>query len=226
MIVSVHIPKTGGRSFQHDLAVAFGPRLLADYGDLVELDTPEAHLHNARRRAEAAAAAADTAARYDVIHGHFTARKYADVFPDMTLVTIVRDPYQHAMSSYEHALRSAQMTHPDIRRFHERRMSAVELIETYPDHQNRYLDGVPLDAFALVGLTEQYAKTVALFEAIAGTAMPRARLRRNVNPRKAADAYDVPPDVRRAVDRLRARDVEMYRLARERFAALCLRYGV
>ena len=173
-----------------------------------------------------AANAAEIADRYDVIHGHFTASKYADVFPDTTLVTIMRDPYQHAMSSYEHALRSAQMTHPDIRRFHQQRMSAVDLIETYPDHQNRYLDGVPLEAFAFVGLTERYAKTVALFEAIVGTSMPRTRLRRNVNPRKAAAAYNVPPDVRRAVDRLRAGDVETYRRARERFAALCARYGV
>lgn len=226
MIVSVHIPKTAGRSFQHDLAVTFGPRLLADYGDFVELDTPEAHVHNARRRAEAAANSADIAGRYDVIHGHFTARKYADIFSDTTLVTIVRDPYQHAMSSYEHALRSAQMTHPDIRRFHQQRMSAVDLIEAYPDHQNRYLDGVPLEAFALVGLTEQYAKTVALFGTIVGTTMPRTRLRRNVNPRKAAEAYEIPPDVRRAVDRLRGQDVETYRLARERFAVLCMRYGV
>lgn len=226
MIVSVHIPKTAGRSFQHDLALAFGPRLLADYGDLVELGTAEAHAHNERRRAEMVANAAMIAERYDVIHGHFTARKYADVFPDATLVTMMRNPYQHAMSSYEHALRSALHTHPDIRRFHERRMSAVDVIETYPDHQTRYMDGVPLEAFALVGMTERYAQTAALFEAIIGTPMPRARLRRNVNPRKPAESYEIPPEVRRAVDRRRAADVEMYRRVRERFAALCARYGV
>jgi hypothetical protein len=226
MIVSVHIPKTAGRTFQHDLAVAFGPRLLADYGDLVESDTPEARAHDSLRRAEMHAQSASIREHFDVIHGHFTARKYADAFPDAALVTFVRDPYQHALSSFHHAQRSRELPHPDIQRFHQDRMSLEELLEAHPNHQSRYLADVPLDDFAMVGLTERYAKSVALFESISGRPMPRSRLRRNVNPRKDAEFYEVSAAVRRAVDRRRPADVELYRLARARFAALCAAHGV
>ena len=92
MIVSVHIPKTAGRSFQHDLAQTFGERLLADYGDWPEITTPEGAAHNERRRAAMLAEAESIAERYNAIHGHFTTRKYANAFPVTALVTIIVTP--------------------------------------------------------------------------------------------------------------------------------------
>jgi hypothetical protein len=60
---------------------------------------------------------------------------------------------------------------------------------------------------------------------IFGVAMPRAKVRRNVNSVKYG-AYDISPGVRRAVERHRAEDIALYRRARERFAKLCAAYGV
>ncbi len=226
MIVSVHIPKTAGRSFQHDLAQTFGERLLADYGDWPELTTPEATAHNERRRAAMLAQAESIADRYDAIHGHFTTRKYANAFPVTALVTIVRDPYQHAVSSYEQAVRLVGVPHPGHRRFKETRMTLLDFIEAFPNHQSVYLGGTPLEELAMIGLTERYARSVALFEAMFGITMPRAKVRRNVNPAKYGAAYDIPPDVRRAVERYRVEDIALYHRARERFAKLCAAYGV
>ncbi len=226
MIVSVHIPKTAGRSFQHDLAQTFGDRLLADYGDWPELTTPEATAHNERRREAMLAEAGSIADRYDAIHGHFTARKYANAFPVTALVTFVRDPYQHALSSYEQAVRLVDVPHPGHRRFKETRMTLLDFIEAFPDHQSAYLGGTPLEELAMIGLTERYAQSVALFESIFGIAMPRAKVRRNVNPAKYGTAYEISPDVRRAVERHRAEDIALYRRARERFAKLCAAHGV
>ena len=108
MIVSVHIPKTG-TSLRHDLAQVFAARLLADYEDWPESTTPEGVAHNERRRAEMLADVERIGEQYDAIHGHFVAGKYARVFPVTALVTMLRDPYQHAVSTYEHALRTTDL---------------------------------------------------------------------------------------------------------------------
>ncbi len=47
-----------------------------------------------------------------------------------------------------------------------RLLSIFELIEMYPDHQSMYLDGVPLEEFALIGVHERYEESLALFERI------------------------------------------------------------
>jgi hypothetical protein len=226
MIVSVHIPKTAGMSLRADLAQVFGARLLADYADWPESTTPESMAHNERNRAAMVADAGAIGERYDAIHGHFLARKYAGVFPVTALVTMVRDPYQHAISTYEHATRDSVSPHPDHRAFKEAQMTIVDLIDAFPNHQALYVRGVPLEDFAMIGVTEQYQRSVALFEALFGIPMPRTTVPHNANPTKHAAEYEVAPEVRRAVERSRAEDIALYRRACERFAKLCSTYGV
>lgn len=226
MIISVHIPKTAGISFREELTKVFGERVLWDDGDWPESDTSEARANNDRRRAQMLAAADAYSARYDAIHGHFTARKYLGVFPVTEMVTWVRDPFQHAVSTYEHAVRDAQIAHPAHRAFKEQQMTAVDLIEAIPNHQSLYLAGIPLDEFAMVGLTERYEQSVALFETFFGIAVPHPRERLNVNPSRQGAEYEIPPAVRKAVERYRAEDLEMYRRATERFDTQCAAYGI
>jgi hypothetical protein len=226
MIVSVHIPKTAGTSFKNDLAQVFGGRLLADYGDWPESTTREGAVHNERCRADMLADVERIGGQYDAIHGHFVARKYASVFPVTALVTVVRDPYQQAVSTYEHAARVSDSPHPCFRLFKEARMTLIDFIEAFPNHQALYFGGMALEDFAMIGVTERYQRSAALFEAIFGIKMPRETVRRNVNPTKHGAEYQIAPEVRRAVERSRAEDIALYRHARERFAKLCSAYGV
>lgn len=227
MIVSVHIPKTAGTTLQVDLRHVFGGRLLYDYDDWVEVEmTPETIRHNEHRRAEVLANAKAIAEQYDAVHGHFVANKYLGIFPVTALFTIVRDPYQHAVSTFEFASRIPDSTHPGFLSFKEQRMTLLDFIEAFPNHQSRYFGGLSPDDFTLIGLTERYEQSVALIEAICGIPMPRASVRQNVNPAKQSPAYEIDPDVRRAVNRFRQEDIELYRVACERFATLCSRYGV
>jgi hypothetical protein len=172
------------------------------------------------------ARAEQVAQEFDIIHGHFTARKYVDVFPNTAFVTFVRDPYQHAISTYEHAVRAQGLDHPGYRAFKEANMSLLDLVEAYPNHQSLYLAGIPIDEFAMVGMTDRYERSVALFEAIFGTTMPRVQSRRNANPKKGLDDYEISAELREAVQRHRAEDIELYRRAGERFDALCRAQGV
>ena len=168
MLLSIHIPKTAGRSFQHYLQKVFSGRLLADYGDWVEIKTEEGIHRNERRRAEALFRAKHIQQHFDAIHGHYSASKYKGIFTDAEVVAFVRDPYQHAISTYEHASRSdiENHPHPGIRLFREDRMTVVDLIEAFPNHQSLYLSSMPLNDFAMVGLTDAYDRSLALFRAL------------------------------------------------------------
>jgi hypothetical protein len=83
-----------------------------------------------------------------------------------------------------------------------------------------------VEDFAIVGVTERYQQTVALFEALFGIAMPRQSARQNVNPSKRGGEYEIAPEVRRAIERCRPEDIALYRHGCERFAKLCSAYGV
>jgi hypothetical protein len=226
MIISVHIPKTAGTSFNFDLAQVFGHRLLRDYGDWPESTSPEGAAHNERCRADMLADAERIGRQYDAIHGHFVAAKYAGVFPITALVTMVRDPYQHAVSTYEHATRVSASPHPGFRLFKEARMTLLDFIEAFPNHQALYFGGMSVEEFAIVGVTERYRQTVALFEAVFGVAMPGQSARQNVNPGKRGVEYEIAPEARRAIERCRPEDIALYRHGCERFAKLCSAYGV
>jgi len=220
MLLSVHMPKTAGTSFYKNLQGVYGPRLLWHNNDWVEIATPEAVERRERHRAQLIGDPEDFARRFDAVHGHFSARKYADLFRDAQLLTFVRDPFQHVVSCYEFAIRSESLPHPGHHAFKARNMSIFELIEMYPDHQSMYVDGVPLEEFALIGLHERYAESLALIERIFGVTIPNHGTYENANPRRAGGEYAISPDVRRAVQRHRARDIELYRRAAERFEAL------
>ncbi len=220
MLLSVHMPKTGGTSFFANLQAVYGARVLWHNNDWVEIATPEAIERRERHRAELIGDPEFFARRFDAVHGHFSARKYSGLFRDARLLTFVRDPFQHAVSCYEFAVRSESLPHPGHQTFKARNLSIVELIEMYPDHQSMYVDGVPLEEFALIAINERYEESLALFERIFGVTVRDHRVRENFNPGRRGDAYDISPDVRRAVERHRAGDIELYRRAVERFERL------
>ncbi len=217
MLLSVHIPKTAGTSFFKNLQDVYGPRVRWHNNDWVEITSSEAIERREQHRINLIGDPAVFARHFDAIHGHFSARKYSGLFGDARLLTFVRDPFQHAVSCYEFAVRSESLPHPGHHAFKARTMSIFEMIEMYPDHQSMYLDGVALEEFALIGLHERYEESLALFERIFGVTIPDHGTRENANPRRRGVAYEISLDVRRAVERHRAGDIELYRRALERF---------
>jgi hypothetical protein len=225
LIVSVHVPKTAGKSFRLRLEAAFGPRLLRDYADWIGLDVPEARAQRAEQAARMRACRDRIFEEYDIIYGQFIADKYLGVFPAVAFTIFLRDPYQQAVSHYQFALCHPEIDHPWVRKFHELRPTMPELIAALPNLQSAFLGSVPLEDFAVIGLREQYERSVALFEAVFRRRLPPETVRANVNPLSDGD-YPIDPTVRRAVDMHRASDVELYRRARERFAQLASSHGI
>ena len=226
MIVSMHIPKTAGTSFGLRLESTFGARMLRDYGDWVEINTPEAEMRR-KARAEAMRASRDVLLRdYDVIHGHFAANKYSGLFPNAAFIAFFRDPYQHAISGYQQVLRLPNHDHPAVKLIIQGSMTLIDSIAALPNPQSCYMAQMAIEDLAMVGLAEQYERSVALFEAVFGRKMLPQTVCENVNTNRQGETYPIDVAVQDAVDTHRKADVELYRRACEQFARLTARHGL
>jgi hypothetical protein len=209
------------------LQETFGDRMLADYGDWAGFDTPEANARRAARTEAMRSRRNELLANYDVIHGHFVADKYSGLFPDPRFVASFRDPYQQAVAHYYFLLRNPGRDHPEERLFHEAKMTLLDYLcwDAFRDQQRQYLGSVPIEDFAMVGLSCEFARSLALFRALFGYDLGPER-NCNVNPFRANGEYEITPEIRRAVDRCRQGDIELYRRAQELFAKQAARAGV
>jgi hypothetical protein len=219
MLLSIHVPKAAGNSFREALLRKFGSRAMTDYGDWAGFDVPEA---NERRKAREEAMRVrrdELLASYDVIHGHFVADKYLDLFPVQQFSAFFREPHQQVIAHYYFLKRNPQRQHPEARIFHESNMGLQEYLEwqAFRDHQSQFLGSLSIDDLDFVGLSDHYDESLQMFADIFGHDLGEA-LYENVNNDRAAQEYAVDFEVRQAVKKYRAADLELYAKAREIFA--------
>jgi hypothetical protein len=197
---------------------AFGSRIMLDYGDWAGFNTPQANARRAERERNMRARRDELVENYDAIHGHFVADKYVGLFPDPKFVAFFRDPYQQAIAHYYFLERNPQRPHPEEKIFHERGMSLMEYLEwdAFYNYQSQFMGSLSIDDLAFVGLSEDYEASLSMFEAMFGIALEVKY--ENVNPHRQADGYHIEPEVRKAVNKYRPADVELYERAKERFA--------
>lgn len=227
MIISVHVPKTGGETFRDALEAAFGPRVLRDYGDRGGFVSDQI-LRVRRRRARAARADRDEIERrYGVIHGHFIADKYRGLFHPEHYVAFFRHPMQQAVSHYKYLRRIPLHNDPTIRAAQDPEMTFVDFLkqETVTNSQSELVGSVPLEHFAMVALSEDYDRGVALFNATFDCAI-EVKERVNVDPQAAGRKHELSPEERRAVRTYRQADIELYQRAKRIFHRLCEARGM
>jgi hypothetical protein len=229
MIISLHVPKTAGTSFQQMLKREYGERLLLDYGDWVGLNSPEAIDRRRDRAADMRRRRDELMASYDAIHGHFLAEKYVDLFPRAEFVAFFRDPYQQTISNYHFLLRhpEAGEQYPVVKTFHDAKMTLHEYVawKEVRSPQADMLSDLSIDDVAVVGLTEEFERGIALFNRVLGAHLG-GDTRLNANESREQDSYAVPDDLKALIDANRERDIELYRRAKERFAKLAALHGV
>jgi hypothetical protein len=229
MIVSIHIPKTAGTSFGQALKTTFGERLLFDYGDWAGLTSPEAIAHRAANAGKTRENRVHLLEHFDVIHGHFIADKYLGLFPDTKYVAFFRDPYQQALSNYFFLLNNPQLQsqHPAVKVFHESKMTIFEYLSwnAVSNPQTALLGSVSIRSLAMVGLGDEYVRSVALFNSTFGYGLSSDFVN-NANPNRPGTGYEISPDLRKTIDRFREADLDLYRHAKEIFAYETERRGI
>ncbi|MGI0134727.1 MAG: hypothetical protein ACREBW_07210, partial [Candidatus Micrarchaeaceae archaeon] len=219
MILSLHVPKAAGNSFRQLLQAGFGERLMLDYGDWAGFKVPEA-LERCRVRTAATRSRRDELVeKYDIIHGHFVTDKYLGLFPKQEIVAFFRDPYQQAVSHYCFLLRNPQREHLEEKMLHEAKMTLHDYLawDAFRDQQSQYLGSVSIDDLAMVGLSEEFYKSVHLFNSVVGCDLQGDSFL-NVNPDHQGADYKIDQDVRIAVEYYRAADIDLYGRAKVIFS--------
>ena len=218
MLISVHLPKTAGTSFEQALRSHFGEGLTLDYADK---PLHHSRLHNrytALRHALQRATATGDRPPVTCIHGHFLPLGYrwmgaagAPIF-----VTWLRDPLQRLASHYHYWRREAAPPATDT--LHRQVLDedwSFERFALAPALRNlyqRFLWGFPLSHFAFVGISEHYADDLEAFgRQVLGTALPVAQARRN--PDLGDMTYPTEEALRKRIEAWHAADYRLYREA-------------
>jgi hypothetical protein len=218
VIISVHLPKTAGKSFQAALETRFGHSLREDYGSF-PMNTPRYERQRAALEASLANAEADLAG-VECIHGHFLPVKYLLLATrrDLTFVTWVRDPIQRLLSHYHYWRKTYQPgTSPPLHRKMVEENWSVQRFCLGDEMRNTYaqfLWGFPVENFDFMGITEFYEEDLAYF-AKRFLGVPVVPQRVNVGAAQGKE-YELDEGLRRQIEAFHERDIEVYQRALEK----------
>jgi hypothetical protein len=215
MIISVHLPKTAGKSFEAALKTRFGGALLEDYATF-PMNTPEYERN--KRALETSLINADANfSGVECIHGHFLPVKYLLMAArrQLTFVMWVRDPVQRILSHYHYWRRTY---HPETAPALHRKMVeedwSVERFCLGTEMRNMYaqfLWAFPIDNLDFIGVTEFYDQDLAYF-AQRFLGVPVEPQRVNVGATEGRK-YEIDEDLRRKIEIFHERDMKLYRTA-------------
>ncbi len=237
LVVFVHIPRTGGGSATSAISHAYGR--VKSAGN-VQLSDEKSHrlLGNIAANPEAWSGRA--------LADHVPYGLFARYLPaDTRYITFLRDPVERVLSHYHfHAragdekLRATWRQDPalagEIRPDDEVSLEAglERGLTIYNNFATRFLYGgetleplppdalerakANLDRFSFVGVTERLDESLVLLGRVLGVPLAGYHLR-HVTERPKADAF--PDTLIRQIEQHNALDIELYRIARERFDA-------
>lgn len=165
-IISVHVPKCGGVSFQRWLELALGEgRVIWDYGDGVV--NPAAEMNQNPTGFLAKHVAKTTLpAGYLAVHGHFWIEKYRSV-EDAMRICFLRDPLQRTVSNYFYWRTADPREHQFHRRFLEEDWDIVQFAripEMRYFYRDFYFRNAAIADFDFVGDIARYDSEIARLE--------------------------------------------------------------
>jgi len=214
MIISVHMPKTGGASFGAALSQRFGDKFLRDYSDYPVNTAPYE-----RNKSAMQSCLRNLERDYGgivCIHGHFLPIKYLllSQVRNVRFVTWMRDPMQRLLSHYCYWKKNyhPEKALPLHKRVVEEDWSlerfclASELRNLY----SQFLFGFPLEYFCFVGITEYYEEDFRFFSS-SFLKQDSEPVRLNVS--NTSGNYNIDESLEYEVQRFHSEDIELYQRA-------------
>lgn len=202
LIVSLHIPKTGGTSFSDVLTRAYPDQVAFFYREKHRLTHDKLRDRDNLRKPEVLAEIERDGIR--VIHGHAAGRWFLRSIPDQSRYwTWVRDPVERVISAYYYLIQRGQRgDRPGVAKVVGRTLEEYARGEQNQNIQSRVLNGLDLSQMGFVGVTERFDESLGLL----GFSQHQLPKPRNRNKAKA----EVDPALKRLIAELNAEDVALY----------------
>lgn len=202
--VFVHIPKTAGTSFRIAIERKIKlDKVLYDYGKSSRTTSP---LIVETIYSDKALELLKHLNEIKFIMGHFNVTKYYTILQKPKIITFIRDPLQRVISEYKHKQRLDGYSEP------------FETFYTQENQQNKqykFLGGVKLEDIFFIGLTEEYDKSILLFNK--KTNLKIHVLGLNKSEKSLQAKYDIPDKTRKVLEELNSKDMDLYIKAKKIF---------
>ncbi len=204
-IIYLHIPKTAGTSFRKSAEQYFGPdQVLNDYGEK-STNTSE-DIRSALYDSNDVAKLRASGMEHKLLTGHFTLVKYREIFPDSPVVTFFRNPVDRVISEYIHFSSHYNFT-GNLRDFYTEKQ--------FQNRQHRSMSGCAPDDLDFFGITEEYQRSLEMFNQRYGTNFPMVKL--NVGKYTGHSDSVATNDELDEIRELNLKDLELYHKALEVF---------
>jgi Sulfotransferase family len=227
LIISIHIPKTGGTTFLEFLKAGVQEVLYLDWGP----GSKDNRLYRHRKRLAAqfeSITDLESLSGRSVIHGHFKAGKYLPKFPKAIYVTWLRDPVERVASHYFFWQRRPFMDDALCNKVITEKMTLEEFarLEAIRNVQHRFLSPLGVEGFAFIGITEEYERSLELFRRLIYPDIQFDPMMRNYNPDRPRKFYDLELGVRERILKLNDLDAYTYLDGIHRFRRMCDQVGL
>jgi hypothetical protein len=233
ILLSVHIPKTGGTTFNNILHDIYQEHFI-----LVKQDGIAEHVSTDVKNAVSNQA---KDGHVSVIHGHYYLDPFRDCYPDAKLAVWLRYPIQRLLSNYYYSERSGVGMGCSPEELHNEDL--IYKFVDQPHHHNtmtKMIGRSKIDEFAFIGITEDFEKSMALFSRIFSTKKAFTHKRRliikimkffkkneihvkhrNRNPDRKSPFYEISDELRTKILQLNRDDDALYQAGIARYQHLC-----
>ena len=151
MIISIHIPKTAGTSFNRTLRSVYGEKGL--------LDLPATEEWEASNIDQVSVP--DTT---QCIHGHIKHGAFDEIYPEASKIVWLRDPVSRTISLYNHIVSFPDLNNEQHIKVHESNISLADFsgLPWVKNNALNYLQGTKPEDFLFIGFVEAFEASLSL----------------------------------------------------------------